>query len=118
MFIIVKLEKKILGKILEKILVESAKEMGLNASIYDDYVINYKLGTLSDEKQIYTKTSIILTKAIFPILEIDGIRREKKQNYFLINNHHDMNSSFFGFSSQRQIEKYLTVISEKLKRIE
>lgn len=111
MYRTVEIGKRIKGEELEKILIEVAEKIGLKATSVDKHNTKYRLGSVHKE-QVYTGTKIRLRGRFLPVAEISGIKKGEERTWFSI-----MNGLFappYGFGSEKQIEKYLSAVSERL----
>jgi len=114
MYRTVEIGKKISGADLEKILIAAGKEMGLRAKTKDHYRTEYHLGSVQ-KKTLYYETDIALKRSFLPVIEISGIHRELKRNWFAVRTGLNAYRSFYCFGTGRKVEEYLNVVSKLIQ---
>ena len=101
------------GEELERILIETAREFGLRVKSINETTTKYGLGSVHKER-VYDGTYLRLTWKFLPFVEITGIKKGEERSWFTIRN-----GSYvfpYGFGSEKQIERYLSAVSQRIKQ--
>ena len=107
---------QIKGEELERVLLEAAEEVGLKTTSIYEQQTKYSVGPFYSRKgQVYTGTTIRLRGRVLPFAEIHGIKKDEEGSGFSIGNGFNTTPPYFGFSSEKQIEKYLSVVYNHLR---
>ncbi|MBM3233475.1 hypothetical protein FJZ19_00090 [Candidatus Pacearchaeota archaeon] len=108
----VEIGKRISGEALERILLDAAKDIGLNASSEDVYDTQFVLGSVREEK-VYKRTKIQLRGRVLPLIEISEIKKKDTRSWFAVST--GVEFPPFGFASQRTVKKYLEAVSKRVE---
>jgi len=109
MFRVVEIGRRIEGEELEKILIESAREVGLNAKGYDRYETDYVLGSVH-EKRGYRETEVRIKGRLVPFATLRNIHKGMSENFFII----QTGVPNFSFASRKRIQRYLEAVSKRV----
>lgn len=105
----VNLGKEIPVGVLEKILLDAAADVGWKASVNDYYTTEYRLGSLHHEER-YRWTDVNLKGSFLPLAKIDFYKDRST------NDHISLYYGFGeGFSTTREIERYLLAVSKRVE---
>ena len=97
--------------VLEKILLDAASEVGWKASVKDSYSTEYRLGSLHREEK-YQWTDVKLRGSFLPLAEIDFNKNRPTND--------DINLYYgfgYGFSTKKEIERYLLAVSKRIEAL-
>jgi len=104
MVAIVHLQKEVSGKTLEQACIDAAEKLGYNTESQDDFIDEYKLGSISKHKK-YKETIIRIGDFVSPLL-VKEINKNSIQDSFYISP---------GSAPENIVQKYLSAVSEYLK---
>ena len=103
----VDLPRRVTGETLEQACIKAAEEMGYRAKSVDNFRRRYSLGSIQEHSD-YHETSIRIGN-LFPVLEVNGIRKGKEQDKFFV-----WTGWPFGVASDKKVQEYLSNVSKYL----
>lgn len=94
-------------KTLETALVKAAEEMRWKAQVQDEFMKNYRLGSVQ-KVQDYNATQVFLRGRLFPAMRVRLYNKEPTDSFYV------WTGFPFGVASERRVQEYLSAVSRNL----